>query len=64
MQYQLAYYIDNRTTLENAKDGLLDANEVLQDCSILMLNLLNFNSARATSNQGQVFPFCVYMNTM
>lgn len=56
MDYELKYYIDNRTTLEKANDGLLYADEVLQDCSVLMLNLLNFNVARTTSYQGQVFP--------
>jgi hypothetical protein len=62
MDYQLIYYIDNRTTLEKANDGLLYADESLQDCSVLMLNLLNFNSGRTTSIQGQVFPFWVYMD--
>ena len=51
---KLIYYIDNRTSLEKANDGLLYADEVLQDCSVLMLNLLTFDPASTTSNKGQV----------
>jgi hypothetical protein len=54
MEYQLIYYIDNRTSLEKANDGLLYADEILQDCSVLMLNLLTFDPAVTSSNQGQV----------
>jgi hypothetical protein len=54
MEYQLIYYIDNRTSLDKANDGLLYADEILQDCSVLMLNLLTFDPAVTSSNQGQV----------
>jgi hypothetical protein len=54
MEYQLNYYIDNRTSLEKANDGLLYADEILQDCSVLVLNLLTFDPAVTSSNQGQV----------
>jgi hypothetical protein len=55
LKYELGFYIDGRPKLANAKDGLLYKDEVLQNCSVLMLNLLTFNQAAFSSNQGQVW---------
>jgi hypothetical protein len=52
--YQLIYYLDDRTSIANADQGLLYSDDVLQNCSVLMLNLLSFTQAAVSSNQGQV----------
>jgi hypothetical protein len=54
MKYEVAYYNDPSPDLTNANDGLLYTDDVLVDCSVLMLNLLNFNQAAFSSSQGQV----------
>lgn len=42
LDYKLVYYKDQRTSLHN---GLLYANDTLQNCSIQELNLLTFGQA-------------------
>lgn len=54
LMYQLIYYIDGRASIANADQGLLYADDGLQNCSVLMVNLLSFNQAAVSSNQGQV----------
>lgn len=43
LEYQLVYYIDNRTSIANADDGLLYADDVLENCSVLSTNLITIS---------------------
>src|SRR5271167_3601621 len=50
--YEIIHYIDHRTAKSN--DGMLYGDDIVQNCSILMLNLLSFSKSPVLSNQAQV----------
>jgi len=55
LEYQIVYYI--ATATDKAVGGFPYSNEALQNCSVLMLNLLTFNGQTpVTGNEDEVKP--------